>query len=113
MFKNHIFFFNLIYSLSHVFIKKITFKGKGYKLLKKKHVLYFFLNHAHITWSFFFNIICKKLLKYKYIYIYKNINKLLQILHKIIQIRFLNIFTKRGLRFSKQKVFKKIGKRTS
>jgi hypothetical protein len=39
--------------------------------------------------------------------------KLNQISNKIINIRKLNIFTKKGLRLSRQLIFKKVGKKTT
>lgn len=56
---------------------------------------------------------CIKFSKQKYTFIYKNFTILNNILIKIYNIRPLNLFTKRGIRFTQQKVFKKIGKRTT
>jgi hypothetical protein len=39
--------------------------------------------------------------------------ELLQISKKLINIRPLNVYTKRGLRLSQQDIFKKIGKRSA
>jgi hypothetical protein len=51
---------NFISSWDIFFIKKLKFKGKGYKILTKKNLLIFSFNHSHITWFLFFNIICRK-----------------------------------------------------
>lgn len=104
---------NFIYIWDSFFLKKLKFKGKGYRILTKKDLLIFSFNHSHITWFLFFNIICRKYTKQKYIFIYKNNSKLNDILSNIKNIKPINIFTKRGIRLSTQKVFKKIGKRTT
>lgn len=104
---------NFINTWNIFFLKKIKFKGKGYKVVKNKNFLYLIFNHAHLTWFIFFNIICYRLRKQKYIFIYKNFKLLNQIAKNIYNIRPINIFTRRGIRLSKQKIFNKIGKRTS
>lgn len=104
---------NFIYSWDSFFLKKLKFKGKGYRILTKKNLLIFSFNHSHITWFLFFNTICRKFTKQKYIFIYKNNIKLKNSLLSIKGIKPLNIYTKRGMRVSTQKVFKKTGKRTT
>jgi hypothetical protein len=66
-------------------------------------------NRAHITQTWWKNIILRKLKKYKiYIkYTHKNNN----FIKSIIDVRYINIFTKKGLRKSKQILFKKKGKK--
>jgi hypothetical protein len=111
-YSNHINIFlqkytNQLYFYEYV---KIKFSGKGYKIKKnnEKSMLLLF-NRAHITQTWWKNIILKKLKKYKiYIkYTYKNNN----FIKSIINIRYINIFTKKGLRKSKQILFKKKGKK--
>lgn len=94
------------------FIKKIKFKGKGYKIMKNKKFFFLIFNNSHITWYIFINIISLKITKQKYLFLYKNKCILQKKLKVFYNIRPWNIFTKRGLRFSKQKIWKKIGKRT-
>lgn len=89
---------------------KIKFTGKGYKIKKntnKSMVLLF--NRAHTTTIWWKNIFLKKLKKYK-IYIKHN-RKQYGIINSIIGIRPINIFTKKGLRKSRQILFKKKGKK--
>lgn len=89
---------------------KIKFSGKGYKIKKNySNNLNLLFNRAHITSLWWKNIILKKIKKYKiYIkYTPKNINFYKILLH----IRNINIFTKRGLRESKQIILKKKGKK--
>jgi hypothetical protein len=104
---------NFLIDWDSIFIKKIRFKGKGYKIVKFKNRLYMVFNKSHITWCLLFKVLCIKFLKNKYIFIYKNFKYLNYILYKLYNIRPLNLFTKRGIRLTRQKVFKKIGKRTT
>jgi hypothetical protein len=89
---------------------KIKFTGKGYKIKKNsnKSVVLLF-NRAHTTTLWWKNITLLKLKKYKlYLkYDYKNYN----IVNTIINVRHINIFTKKGLRFSRQILLKKKGKK--
>ena len=89
---------------------KIKFTGKGYKIKKnnKKSIILLF-NRAHITIMWWNNIIVKRLKKYK-IYI-KYTNKTRKIVELLLNIRPINIFTKKGLRKSRQILFKKKGKK--
>lgn len=89
---------------------KIKFTGKGYKIKKnnKKSMILLF-NRAHITVMWWNNIIIKKLKKYK-IYI-KYTLKMKKIIERLLNTRSINIFTKKGLRKSRQILFKKKGKK--
>ena len=88
---------------------KIKFSGKGYKIKKNnnKNIILLF-NRAHITQIWWRNIILKKLKKYKMYIKYTNNNSFIR---TILFIRNINIFTKKGLRLSKQILFKKKGKK--
>ena len=37
------------YLLDLFFLKKIKFKGKGYKILKRRNIIFLNFNHSHIT----------------------------------------------------------------
>ena len=100
-------------SWSTFFFNKITFKGKGYKIRKKKKPVKFFLGCSHLTNIWFRGVIVRRLHKYKLIVLSPNTYKLYLIKKFIDRIRKLNIFTKRGLRFKCQKVMKKAGKKSS
>lgn len=107
------FFIHYIDNWTLFFIKKLKFKGKGFKIIKNKQKLFLSFNHSHITLMIFFNVICVKINKLKYIFLYKNYLKLIKIVKTLYNIRPINIFTKKGIRLSRQKIFKKIGKRTN
>ena len=89
---------------------KIKFSGKGYKIKKnQQNNLKFLFNKSHLTNIWYNNIIIKKYRKYKiYIkYTYDNY----VIIPIILNIRYINIFTKKGLRNSRQMILKKKGKK--
>lgn len=89
---------------------KIKFTGKGYKIKKNsKKSLMLLFNRSHITTIWWKNIFIKKLKKYKLYIKYNPINK--KIVDTILEIRFVNIFTKKGLRKARQILYKKKGKK--
>lgn len=89
---------------------KIKFTGKGYKIKKNtKKSLILLFNRAHTTTLWWRNIFVKKLKKYK-LYIKCN-NFQNSIVNTILFVRKINIFTKKGLRKSRQILFKKKGKK--
>lgn len=98
-----------------MFFEKINFKGKGFKLTSKKktNYLHFLFGHSHMKVIFLKKIKMKRLSKYKYIFWSKIKNKLHRSVKLISNVRPLNIFTKRGLRCSRQIVFKRKGKKST
>lgn len=89
---------------------KIKFTGKGYKIKKNSNrsmVLLF--NRAHTTTLWWKNTFIKKLKKYKIYVKYNHTQK--KIIDTVLGIRPVNIFTKKGLRKSRQILFKKKGKK--
>jgi len=103
----------LLFNLNNYTIKKIKFLGKSYKIKKKKKNFFLEFNNSHPTFFLWKNIFLKKLKKTKIILKNTNEKTLINMYYKIINIRFINPFTKRGLRLSRQIVYKKIGKRGS
>jgi hypothetical protein len=71
------------------------------------------LNTSHLQWLFFFKSLAIKIQKQKYLVVNLEENRLNKLLKILIKSRPLNIYTRRGLRLSRQKVLKKIGKRSS
>jgi hypothetical protein len=69
-------------------------------------------NHSHLTWLLLFNTFCVKKSKSKYLFALKNCLKLTYLVQLILNIRPINIYTRRGINTAKQKLYKKIGKRT-
>ncbi len=95
------------------FFQKIKFTGKGYKIKKKKKSIKFFFGRSHLTTIFFKKINIRRLTKYKLFFFTKKYETVKFINSLINKIRKINIYTKRGLRFSRQKIYKKTGKKSS
>jgi hypothetical protein len=72
-----------------------------------------FFNKSHINFIIWNNIIVKKLKKTKIILCSSNYKYIDKSVENIINNRKLNIFTKKGLRLSRQLIFKKVGKKTT
>lgn len=90
--------------------KKIKFAGKGYKIKKNsKKSLIFLFNRAHLTIVWWKNFMVKKLKKYK-LYLSCTKSNVINV-NKILRIRYVNVFTKKGLRMSRGIIFKKKGKK--
>lgn len=111
-----------LHSKSNEFIKnvwyysfnKIKFTGKGFKIKKtKKKNINFFFYHSHINILILKNIIIKKLNKNKLVILAKNLNLKLKAENKILSIKPINIYTKRGLRLSKVLIKKRTGKKAA
>lgn len=89
---------------------KIKFIGKGYKIKKKKKkTLFFFFNRSHSCILWWRNIHYKKLKKYK-TYLRSTI-PIGHIVNRILNIRLINVFTRRGLRLTRNILYKKKGKK--
>ncbi len=101
---------DFLFSWDYIFNKKIIFSGKGFKIRKKKNYLFLFFNRSHASLLICNNIIIKKIQKNKILFFYKNWIKYSNTFKNIIQIRPANIYTKRGLRFSRQIILKRKGK---
>lgn len=118
-------FIELGSGLSHVVIKsineflkqfylckfnKIKFTGKGYKIKKNtKQSIILLFNRSHTTTLWWSGVFLKKLKKYK---MYIKYNKPdVMIINSILNVRPVNIFTKKGLRCARQVLLKKKGKK--
>jgi ribosomal protein L6P/L9E len=108
--------FNKIsYSFEDYFYKKIKFKGKGFRLkIKKKHkAIKFLFGHSHLNILFLKNIKLKKCGKYKLTLKGSNFNKLKVLSKKICGVKPINVYTNRGIRVSRQIIYKRKGKKGS
>ena len=89
---------------------KIKFAGKGYKIKKYPNKgINLIFNRAHRTHMYYNHVICRRIKKYK-IYIrcvifYK------EIVDALVNVRKVNIFTKRGLRITRRLLQRKKGKK--
>lgn len=103
-------FNKFLFSWDNYFYNKVKFTGKGFKFKKKETNLFLFFNRAHKCFFIGNNIILIRLSKNKVILLKNNINHIIYDSNLIRKIRANNIFTKRGLRFSRQIILKKRGK---
>nr|YP_004841721.1 Ymf60 [Ichthyophthirius multifiliis]AEL89263.1 Ymf60 [Ichthyophthirius multifiliis] len=99
-----------LFSLDNIFFKKIKFTGKGFKIKKKKNNISLFFNTAHINLFLSIKNITIRLNKSKYIIIKSNYNDLIMDSYLFKNVKPNNIFTKRGIRISRQIIIKKKGK---
>ena len=107
-------FNKLLYSFFRVFFNKLKFKGKGYYIYKNYRntiTPQFGYSHRLYFYSYFVSV---KFLSKTTIFIFGLSNK--DIYSKSYQIQNskpINIFTGRGVRFSRQVIYKKTGKVSS
>lgn len=102
---------NLFYSFSKVFFKKLKFKGKGYYIYKNiRNTVAPQFGYSHMIRMYGFFISLKFITK-TIIFVY-GINKydILVMSKNILSKRPYNIFTGKGVRFSRQIIYKKTGK---
>lgn len=108
-------FNDLIFSINFLWHVKIKFNGKGFKVkrFKPKQSMKFYFYRSHLTVFVFKNVKLIKRHKYKFL-VFKSNKKLLKKMTKLlISIRPINIYTKRGLRASREVIFKRTGKKSS
>lgn len=97
---------------NNFFFKKIKLNGKGFKIQKKKNRTSLYINYSNPILFINKNFIIKKTDKYK-INFYFNNNQYIQILYNLINLRKINIYTKRGIRASRFLIKNRKGKTTS
>lgn len=101
-------------SFNCFFFCKLKLRGKGYYIFKSfRNTIASQFGYSHMIniYSYFLKI---KFLSKTSIFLY-GINKLdlFQISSGIFQLRSINIYTSRGIRFARQIIYKKIGKISS
>lgn len=102
-------------NLNYFFFKKFKFTGKGYKIkkVKNKKSFQFFFGYSHKIFLVSGGCQLRKLTKYKLFLITNNKKKLHKISTLLKLVKPVNLFTKRGLRATKQKIFKRPGKKST
>lgn len=105
------FFKNIFFSFSKIFFKRLKFRGKGYYIYKNiRNTVATQFGYSHMIRIFGFNVSLKFVTK-TIIFIYGiNIFDLFRMGKNIYSKRPQNIFTRKGVRFSKQIIYKKTGK---
>jgi hypothetical protein len=105
---------NLFLLFSRIWFRKIKIKGKGYYIYKTlRNTVTHQFGHSHRIYLYLFNVSIKFLSKTQ-IFVYGISKK--DVFMASSQIRAskpLNIFTSRGVRFSRQIIYKKTGKVSS
>lgn len=104
----------LFYSFSKVFFRKLKFKGKGYYIYKNSRntiALQFGYSHKMNFYSFF--IAVKFITKTVILMFGINKKNIDNRSYGLFSIKPVNIFTGRGIRFSRQIIYRKTGKVSS
>jgi hypothetical protein len=107
-------FREVLFSFSRPVFKKVKFKGKGYYLYKNSRntiTPQFGYAHRIYFYSYFASV---KFLSKTSVFIFGLVNKdVCNAAHGIKIMRPINIFTGRGVRFSRQTIYRKVGKVSS
>ena len=101
---------NFLFLWNNFIFMKFYFLGKGFKLKKIEKNLIFNFNHSHINLIINNITIIKKIQKSTILIFSKNVNNLKTISKIILNIKKINVFTKRGLRKNKQIIYIKKNK---
>lgn len=108
-------FFKIVFnSFSTIFFKKLKFKGKGYYIFKNIRntiALQFGYSHRVRIHSYFISV--KFLTKTSILMYGINKNDIIKISNTLYNKKPNNIFTGRGIRFTRQIIYKKAGKVSS
>lgn len=100
-------------SWDYFFFAKIKFKGKGFRIrfFKKNKFVKFFFGRSHKTFMFYRKLVLKKISKYKFTIKSINYDQIKNASKLSINIKPMNMYTLRGLRDSKQIIYKRKGKK--
>ena len=108
-------YFKLIFfSFSKIFFRKLRFKGKGYYIYKNSRntiALQFGYSHKFYLYSFFTAV--KFITKTIILMFGVNYRDLLNKSYSLFNIKPINIFTGKGIRFARQIIYRKTGKVSS
>lgn len=105
---------NIFYSFSNLFFLKLSFKGKGYYVYKNNRntiALRFGYSHRIYLYAYFISLIF--ITKTIILLFGLNKNDILTFAYNFYKTKPINIFTGRGVRFSRQIIYKKTGKISS
>jgi ribosomal protein L6P/L9E len=101
---------NFLFTWDNFFFSKLYFLGKGFKLRKFEKNLFFNFNYSHTKFLINNKSIIKKIQKNKILVFSKDLKYLSSSVKKIVDIREISPYTKRGLRLNKQVIYKKRNK---
>lgn len=114
----HLLFWNIFktvfYSFSKLFFKKLKFKGKGYYIFKNtRNTIALQFGYSHLLYLYSFFITVKFLTKTTILMFGINKNNITLSSKSLFFIKPINIFTGKGIRFSRQIIYRKTGKVSS
>lgn len=106
---------NLIFhSFTKIFFKKLKFKGKGYYIYKnKRNTIALQFNYSHIKRLYFYFTHIKFLTKTSLVLFGLDPQTLSLAANRFKKTRSINIFTGKGVRLTKQIIYRKTGKVSS
>jgi ribosomal protein L6P/L9E len=111
---NYYFLKKFLFSLNHFFLIKIKIHGKSYRLEKHaNNSIQFRFGHSYPTFVKLTDVKQIQFNKYKIFFKVINFLKKKFTLKKILNIRPWNQYTQRGIRFNKQLIYKKKGKKST
>jgi len=114
---NEFLLFVFMLALTSYFIKKLKYKGKIFKIIRKRRKLFRFRFGKTKKLRQWIKItsskIKKRKKKLKMFFFSANKKKLASDLTKARSLRPWNLYTQRGIRLGKQTIFKKVGKKST
>jgi ribosomal protein L6P/L9E len=120
LFKNNFYglFWNyfklLFYSFSRIFFRKLKFKGKGYYIYKNsRNTIALQFGYSHLIYLYSFFVTVKFITKTIILLFGVNRININNRGHGLFKLKPINVFTGRGIRFSRQIVYRKVGKISS
>jgi ribosomal protein L6P/L9E len=104
----------LFFSFSKIFFKKLKFKGKGYYIYKNiRNTIALQFGYSHMMYIYSFFVTVKFITKTTILMFGTNYTSILKKSYSLFNIKKINIFTGKGIRFSRQIIYKKTGKVSS
>lgn len=104
----------IFYSFSRIVFTKLKFKGKGYYIYKtRRNTITPQFGHSHRIYVYAPFISIKFLSKTSIFVFGLSKRDLLETRYQIKQLKPINIFTGRGVRFTREIIYKKVGKVSS
>ncbi len=105
---------NLFFTFSKLYFIKLTFKGKGYYIYKGfRNTVALRFGYSHRYYLYAYNVSLLFLTKTTVLVFGLNKNDILYFAYSLYKAKPINIFTGRGVRFTRQIIYKKMGKVSS
>lgn len=108
------FFRILFFSFSKFFFKKLKFKGKGYYIYKNiRNTIALQFGYSHVFYLYSYLVVVKFITKTTILIMGNNYENVINNAYTLFNVKKINIFTGKGIRFSRQVIYKKTGKVSS